>query len=70
MRQYLTGSCFGLWGAWHTGNDITVRFILVSLYRWSVDIFCLSLSVEKFFKIFRLAGESSLGAKIGGFRGF
>jgi hypothetical protein len=31
------------------------------LYRLSVVIFCLSLSVEKLFNIPHLAGESSLG---------
>lgn len=39
------------------------------LYRWSVDIFCLSLSVEKLFNIFHLAGKSPLGAKFWGFLG-
>jgi hypothetical protein len=37
------------------------------MYRWSVDIFGLSLSVEKLFNIFHLAGESPLGAKFWGF---
>ena len=36
------------------------------LYRWSVDIFCLCLSVEKLFNIFHLAGKSPLGAKFWG----
>jgi hypothetical protein len=32
-------------------------------------MFCLSLSVEKLFNIFHLAGESPLGAKFLGFLG-
>ena len=39
------------------------------LYRWSVDIFCLCLSVEKLFNIFHLARKSPLGAKFLGFSG-
>jgi hypothetical protein len=39
------------------------------LSRCSVDIFCLSLSVEKLFNIFHLAGESPLGAKFEAFWG-
>jgi hypothetical protein len=36
---------------------------------WSVDIFGLSLSVEKLLNIIHLAGKSPLGAKFGGFCG-
>jgi hypothetical protein len=37
------------------------------LYRLSFDILCQSLSVEKLFNIFHLAGESPLWIKVGGF---
>ena len=39
------------------------------LYRWSVDIFCLSLSFEKLFNDFHLAGKCPLEAKFWGFLG-
>jgi hypothetical protein len=37
--------------------------------RPETQIFCLSLSVEKLFNIFHLAGKSPLGAKFWGFSG-
>jgi hypothetical protein len=52
-------------------SEMTSQFDLFEslLCRLSVDIFCLSLSVEKLFNIFHLAGEFPLGAKLGVFLG-
>lgn len=62
--QNLTGNSFCHWGAWHTGNDFTIQFRDSALYRWSIDMFRLSVAGCKLFKIFGFMQECW------GFRGF